>query len=59
MKSVWKNKKTGKRAYSGSYQRHKGERVFVLTATLKNGKEHNVAFESFQLAKQAGWQKIK
>lgn len=59
-KSVWKNKKNKKlasRSYEGHYGRVKKERVFTLTAHLKNGAEHTVAFESHEAAKAAGWTK--
>ena len=56
--SLWMHSKYPNRNYHGAYQYLKGERVFVLSATLKNGKPHNVAFESYQQAKKLSWVKI-
>lgn len=53
---MWTHKKYGTRKYDGTYERDSsGERVFVLTATLKNGKEHRMMFESWQAAKAQGF----
>ncbi len=57
-KSIWMHPKYPNREYVGTYQQHRGERVFVLSAKLKNGKFHNVTFESYQAAKELGWCKL-
>lgn len=51
---MWKNKETGKH-FVGSYEREKsGERIFVLS----DGKRR-ITLESWQMAKKAGWRKVK
>lgn len=58
---VWRNrKKYSKRQYIGSYQRNRSnERNFILSYIFKNGKSHNISFESWQMAKEIGWRKLK
>ncbi len=68
-KSVWSHHKYSNREYAGSYQRVEVEdkntkvvfedRIFVLTAFLKNKKPHVLEFESHQMAKSMGWVKLK
>lgn len=55
---MWKHKSKFKgRVYFGSYQltAKTQDRAFVLTAKLKNGKDHNLSFESWQHAVRDGW----
>jgi hypothetical protein len=48
---MWTNRRNGRQQYKGKYERDsRGERVFVLS----NGKR-NITFESWQMAKRAGW----
>ena len=55
---VKKGKRKDRTKYIGHYLRQGGERIFQLSALRKNGKVHNVVFESAQAAKKAGWTKI-
>lgn len=55
---MWSNKKHGKTKYRGMYQRHNGERVFVLLGFKSSGEAHVVTFESWQMAKLVGWSKV-
>lgn len=58
--STWTHSKYGKRKYFGKYEKHKGERLFVLSWVSQDGmKYHNVSFESWQMAKNQNWRKIK
>lgn len=44
--------------YRGMYLHDgSGERNFVLTRLMRNGKVHAVTCESHEMAKHAGWQK--
>lgn len=55
---MWRNKKYGRREYYGHYDRHRGERIFVLSWVSKDGmKYHNLDFESWQMAVAVGWVK--
>lgn len=58
---IWTHSKYPARKYSASYgtESRSGERAFILTAVLKSGKKHNLAFESHEAAKQAGWSRRK
>jgi len=54
---MWQNKKQHETLiFKGRYEREaSGERVFVLTALTT---KRRITFESFQLAKTAGWVKL-
>jgi hypothetical protein len=53
-RNIWFNKKFGKTAFIGFYEKDsKGERIFVLIG-LK-APFRRIAFESHQLAKSVGW----
>lgn len=56
--SRWKHqKKYNKKLYQGNYEKDiSGERVFVLKRVEGN---HKVTFESHELAKIAGWKKVR
>lgn len=59
MKQLWANQKY-KDKFVSSYERDaKGEREFVLTATVKsrNGKYRRISHESWQAARFMGWKK--
>lgn len=49
--STWKKKST-KKTYLGTYDWHKGERVFVLVPHQGGSK---ITMESWQMAKKLGW----
>jgi hypothetical protein len=64
MKSIWMNKKHGKKEFSGSYEfvtlshTSHNERVFVLKSWKANGNlDKAISFESWQAAKKVGWEK--
>ena len=58
----WKHKKYKARVYVVSYEfssyRGQKERNYVLTAVLRNGKAHNITYESHEAAKRDGWVKV-
>jgi len=53
---MWKHKDNPKKHFVGKYEREYSskERVFILS----DGKRR-ITFESWQLAKKAGWSKVK
>lgn len=53
------NKKAGKKVFIGNYGKisKSGERAFTLTHTPEKGKPREIAFESYQAAKEQGWVK--
>lgn len=57
---IWRHKKYGKRNYESQYaiEQNTGERCFILRGKMKNGKTHNLAFESHQAAKELGWKSL-
>lgn len=59
----WKNRKYPKRKYKGSYgtESKTRSRAFILVQDppAASGRNHAVAFESHEAAKQAGWKKLK
>lgn len=56
---MWQKKGKGIK-YRGVYVRDsKGERNFVLVGIRKNGTVHTVTCESHEMAKAAGWKKVK
>lgn len=59
--SRWKHKtKFKSRKYQGNYERDRsGERVFILRRIDEGAKKHKITFESHELAKDAGWKKIR
>lgn len=57
--STWTHKKYRSRKYVGHYRIVSGEREFVLTALKRDGKLHNVTFESHEAAKELGWKRKK
>lgn len=57
--SQWVHCKYKARKYMGRYRYAHGEREFILTALLRNGKTHTISFESHNAAKGLGWRKIK
>lgn len=58
-KSIWMHSQKPDKEYTSSYQWAKNERVFILSRQLKNGKFHNVSFESWAQAKKLNWIKVK
>ena len=55
---IWHHKKYKNRNYIGAYRRAiNGERELVLTCT-RNGRQHNIVFESHEAAKAQGWRAV-
>jgi hypothetical protein len=67
-KSKWCHHKYPNREYVGSYEtitladkvtkKKFKQRLFILTAKLKNGKPHSVEFGDSKYAKAEGWIKL-
>ena len=60
MNRYWTHKKHKKKSFIGKYERDShGERVLVLVEFNTSSKPRRITFESWQLAKEAGWVLIR